>query len=159
MAATTRAGAGWPHCGPSTKHRAERVTVGDSTTLAGDETAVSPVSGHDDLTADAAIELAGTAQAATDFLKALAHEGRLMILCHLVEHERSVAELEHLLGARQATVSQMLARLRQEGLVEARRDGKTIYYRLTDERTRPLLELIHDMFCALPPEKDQGADA
>jgi ArsR family transcriptional regulator, virulence genes transcriptional regulator len=47
----------------------------------------------------------------------------------------------------------MLARLRQEGLVETRREGKTIYYRLTDERTRPVLEVIHDMFCALPPGK------
>jgi len=109
--------------------------------------------GDTDLTATEAVELAGTAEAATDFLKALAHEGRLMILCHLVERERSVAELEQLLNVRQSTVSQMLARLRQEGLVEARREGKTIYYRLTDERTRPLLELIHDMFCSLPSEK------
>jgi ArsR family transcriptional regulator, virulence genes transcriptional regulator len=108
--------------------------------------------GEADLTASEAVELAGTAEAATDFLKALAHEGRLMILCHLVERERSVAELEQLLNVRQSTVSQMLARLRQEGLVEARREGKTIYYRLTDERTRPLLELIHDMFCGLPSE-------
>jgi ArsR family transcriptional regulator, virulence genes transcriptional regulator len=108
--------------------------------------------GEADLTASEAVELAGTAEAATDFLKALAHGGRLMILCHLVERERSVAELEQLLNVRQSTVSQMLARLRQEGLVEARREGKTIYYRLTDERTRPLLELIHEMFCGLPPE-------
>jgi len=116
-----------------------------------DPVALEP--GDTDLTASEAVELAGTAEAATDFLKALAHEGRLMILCHLVERERSVAELEQLLNVRQSTVSQMLARLRQEGLVETRREGKTIYYRLTDERTRPLLELIHDMFCSLPSEK------
>ncbi len=125
--------------------------VGDNTTVTEGGPAALPDLRHDDLTADEAAELAGTAQAATEFLKTLAHEGRLMILCHLVERERSVAELEQLIGARQATVSQMLARLRQEGLVEARRDGKTIYYRLTDERTRPMLELIHDMFCTLPP--------
>jgi ArsR family transcriptional regulator len=147
-----RVAAVWSAYGPSTK-TVRIKTVGDSTTVT-DQKTVAPLAWqHDDLTADEAVELAGTAQAATDFLKALAHEGRLMILCHLVERERSVAELEQLLGARQATVSQMLARLRQEGLVDARRDGKTIYYRLTDERTRPMLELIHDMFCALPPEK------
>ena len=57
------------------------------------------------------------ARNATTFLKALAHEGRLMILCHLVSGEKSVTELEELLSARQAAVSQQLSRLRLEGLV------------------------------------------
>jgi DNA-binding transcriptional ArsR family regulator len=87
------------------------------------------------------------AEIATGFLKALAHEGRLMILCHLSGGEKSVTELECLLGARQAAVSQQLARLRLEGLVENRRDGKTIYYRIGDERVRVLVGLVHDMFC------------
>ena len=88
------------------------------------------------------------AQRAADFLKALGHEGRLMILCSLATAERSVTELENLLGQRQAAVSQQLARLRLEGLVETRRDGKTIYYRLRDGRARQILELVYDMFCA-----------
>lgn len=89
------------------------------------------------------------AQRATDFLKALAHEGRLMILCHLASGgECSVTELENLLGQRQAAVSQQLARLRLEGLVDTRRDGKAIYYRLADGRTREMLELVYEMFCA-----------
>ena len=67
------------------------------------------------------------AQEAAGFLKALAHEGRLMILCHLSQGEKSVTELEQLLCARQAAVSQQLARLRLEGMVTARREGKTIY--------------------------------
>ncbi|MEL6337363.1 MAG: metalloregulator ArsR/SmtB family transcription factor [Pseudomonadota bacterium] len=88
---------------------------------------------------------------ATEFLKALAHEGRLMILCHLASGERSVTELEQLLAQRQAAVSQQLARLRLEGLVEGRREGKTIYYRLADARTRAMLEVVYDLFCAEPP--------
>lgn len=88
------------------------------------------------------------AQRATDFLKALAHEGRLMILCHLASGgECSVTELENLLGQRQAAVSQQLARLRLEGLVDTRRDGKAIYYRLVDGRAQRMLELVYEMFC------------
>lgn len=85
---------------------------------------------------------------ASNFLKAISHEGRLMILCHLVTGEKSVTELEELLSARQAAVSQQLARLRLEGLVTPRRDGKTIYYSLTDDRPRRMLETIYDLFCS-----------
>jgi len=84
---------------------------------------------------------------AADFLKALSHEGRLMILCHLVNGEKSVTELEELLSARQAAVSQQLSRLRLEGLVMPRREGKTIYYRLADDRPRRVLEVVYDLFC------------
>lgn len=85
---------------------------------------------------------------AADFLKALSHEGRLMILCQLATGEKSVSELERLLSARQAAVSQQLSRLRLEGLVEARRDGKAIYYSLTDDRSRRIIEVVYDMFCS-----------
>ena len=85
---------------------------------------------------------------ASNMLKALSHEGRLMILCHLVTGEKSVTELEELLSARQAAVSQQLARLRLEGLVTPRRDGKTIYYSLTDERPKRILEVIYELFCS-----------
>jgi len=87
---------------------------------------------------------------ASNFLKAISHEGRLMILCHLVTGEKSVTELEDLLSARQAAVSQQLARLRLEGLVTPRRVGKTIYYSLTDERPKRMLETIYDLFCNEP---------
>ncbi len=79
------------------------------------------------------------------FLKALSHEGRLMILCHLAAGERSVTELEDLLGQRQAAVSQQLARLRLEGLVSTRRDGKAIYYAVRDPRVLELLGLLSGM--------------
>ncbi len=87
------------------------------------------------------------ARQATNFLKALSHEGRLMILCHLASGEKSVTELEELLSARQAAVSQQLARLRLEGLVRQRRDGKAIYYRLSDDRAKRIIEVVYDMFC------------
>ncbi|EEE36731.1 transcriptional regulator SoxR [Rhodobacteraceae bacterium KLH11] len=84
---------------------------------------------------------------ASNFLKAISHEGRLMILCHLVSGEKSVTELEQLLSARQAAVSQQLSRLRLEGLVVPRREGKAIYYRLADERPARMLEVVYELFC------------
>lgn len=92
-------------------------------------------------------DMMANAKNASDFLKAISHEGRLRILCHLVSGEKSVAELEQLLNARQAAVSQQLSRLRQEKLVTTRREGKAIFYRLADDRSRRILEVIHDMFC------------
>jgi DNA-binding transcriptional ArsR family regulator len=94
------------------------------------------------------------ARQASDFLKALAHEHRLLLLCLLAERERSVTELEELLSLRQTTVSQQLARLRLDGLVTTRRDGKTIYYSLADTSTLKFVRVIYDMFCAVP---DPGA--
>ena len=84
---------------------------------------------------------------ASNFLKTVSHEGRLMILCHFVTGEKSVTELESLLSARQAAVSQQLSRLRMEGLVIPRRDGKAIYYRLADNRHKRILELVYELFC------------
>lgn len=91
--------------------------------------------------------MAENAARAADFLKSLGHEGRLMILCHLSTGERSVGELEDLLGARQAAVSQQLARLRLEGLVASRREGKAVIYHLADERSRRMIGLLYEMFC------------
>lgn len=102
---------------------------------------------HDDLTEDELDAIVEKATTASSFLKAISHEGRLMILCHLVTGEKSVTELEDLLAARQAAVSQQLSRLRLEGLVVPRRDGKAIYYRLADERPRKMLECVYDLFC------------
>jgi DNA-binding transcriptional ArsR family regulator len=91
--------------------------------------------------------MAARAKDASDFLKALAHEGRLMILCILCEGEKSVTELEQMLALRQPTVSQQLARLRTEGLVTARRDGKTMHYRLASEDVRVIINAVHQVFC------------
>jgi ArsR family transcriptional regulator len=88
------------------------------------------------------------AQEAADCLKALGHEGRLMILCSLAHGEKSVTELEQMLSTRQAAVSQQLARLRQEKLITARREGKQIFYSLTDDRARRIIEQVYELFCA-----------
>lgn len=102
----------------------------------------------DDNVSDEEIDaMIDNATRATEFMKALAHEGRLLILCRLATGEKSVTELEELLSSRQAAVSQQLARLRLEGLVNHRRDGKTIYYSLKDPRAVRMLELLFDMFC------------
>ncbi len=91
--------------------------------------------------------MVANATAASNFLKAISHEGRLMILCHLASGEKSVTELERLLSARQAAVSQQLARLRLEGLVVPRRHGKTMYYSLADDRPRRMIETVYELFC------------
>lgn len=101
-----------------------------------------------DMAPDELDNMVDNATKASNFLKAISHEGRLMILCHLVTGEKSVTELEDLLAARQAAVSQQLSRLRLEGLVIPRRDGKAIYYRLADDRPRRILEVVYDLFCA-----------
>lgn len=92
-------------------------------------------------------EMMDSACDASNFLKAISHEGRLMILCHLATGEKSVSELERLLSARQAAVSQQLSRLRLEGLVEPRREGKIIYYSLSDRRAVQILDVVYDLFC------------
>ena len=84
---------------------------------------------------------------AASFLKAVSHEGRLMILCHLADGEKSVTELEKLLSSRQAAVSQQLSRLRLEGLINPRRDGKTIFYSLADKKAQKLIETMYELFC------------
>ena len=100
-----------------------------------------------DLNEDELDRIVDQATTASNFLKAISHEGRLMILCHLVSGEKSVTELEDLIAARQAAVSQQLSRLRLEGLVIPRRDGKTIYYRLADDKPKRVLEVVYDLFC------------
>ena len=94
--------------------------------------------------------LQANAQKASEFLKALSHEVRLLILCFLIDGEKSVSEIEHMLKLRQPAVSQQLARLRADGLVDARRNGKNIYYSLARTEVRDLIEVLHNAFCRQP---------
>lgn len=87
------------------------------------------------------------AREASDLLKALSHENRLLLLCLLAERERSVGELENILSLRQPTVSQQLARLRYDNLVSTRRDGKTIFYSIADENVRKVISVIYSIYC------------
>jgi DNA-binding transcriptional ArsR family regulator len=91
--------------------------------------------------------LLANAQDASEFLKALSHEVRLLILCFLIDGEKSVSEIEKMLKLRQPAVSQQLARLRADGLVETRRNGKNIYYSVARSEVRDVIQSLHDAFC------------
>ena len=92
-------------------------------------------------------ELVEQARKASELLKALSHEMRLLILCILSEGEKSVSELEEILAMPQAAVSQQLARLRFDRLVSSRRDGRMIYYRIADEEVTSIIGALYDVFC------------
>ena len=98
-------------------------------------------------------QLARQAHQAAEFLRALASENRLMILCALAEGELSVGELASRLGLAQPNVSQHLFKLKSEGLIAARREGQAIHYRLASDRVAPLIEQLHAMFC-----RPEGSD-
>lgn len=88
------------------------------------------------------------AKEAADVMKALSNPARLRILCGLVPQERTVGELVTLLGASQSYVSGQLLRLRNEGIVGCRKEGRTVRYHLSDPRVRPVLERLYEVFCA-----------
>ncbi len=94
-----------------------------------------------------------SAHEASGFLKALAHEGRLLILCLLIDGEKSVSEIEDMLSLRQPAISQQLARLRADGLVETRREGKNIFYSLARSEVRDIVGTLHRSFCEAPRSK------
>jgi ArsR family transcriptional regulator len=84
---------------------------------------------------------------AARLMKALANPDRLMLLCQLTQGERSVSQLETELGILQPTLSQQLGVLREEGLVETRRDGKHIHYRVRSAPALAVLQVLYDQFC------------
>ncbi len=88
------------------------------------------------------------ADEAADMLKVLANPARLRLLCALVPEDRTVGELVTLLGASQSYVSGQLLRLRAEGLVTCSKEGRSVRYRLSDPRVRPVLERLYEVFCA-----------
>jgi DNA-binding transcriptional ArsR family regulator len=94
--------------------------------------------------------LMASAKSASTLLKALSNENRLRLLCLLAGGNRSVSELEALLGLRQPAVSQQLARLRADDLVRYRRNGKTIYYALASEPAERVMNLLHEIYCQSP---------
>ncbi|MCB6179299.1 metalloregulator ArsR/SmtB family transcription factor [Rhodobacter sp. Har01] len=100
--------------------------------------------------------LVDRAEAASNFLKALGHDGRLTILCHLLRAPHSVTQLENLLSSRQAVVSQQLARLRLEGLVSARREGQTIIYSLLDPKVAEMIRLLCSLYGDPAQDRTQG---
>ncbi|WP_430641290.1 ArsR/SmtB family transcription factor [Bradyrhizobium forestalis] len=88
------------------------------------------------------------ADQASELLKALANRHRLLIICQLIDGERSVGELAEFLSLRDSTVSQHLALLRKDGLVSARREAQTIFYSIASEPAREVLKTLYQTFCA-----------
>lgn len=97
------------------------------------------------------------AASASRLLAAMANDKRLMILCQLVEGERSVGELTESLGTRQSTISQHLSLLRRDGFVESRREGQSQYYSLVGEEARRILETLYDLYCLKQGRKRPSA--
>ena len=94
---------------------------------------------------------------ACQFLKSLANDNRLTILCTLTEGEKNVGELEEILGIRQSALSQQLARLRVDELVSTRRDAKQIYYSLSSKEAEQVMGLLYELFCE--DDNDGAKDA
>ena len=92
-------------------------------------------------------EMSEHAADAAGLMKALGNERRLMILCLLAEQERSVGELNELIPLSQSALSQQLARLRQQGLVQTRRESQTIHYSLAPGPAGRVIHLLHDIYC------------
>ncbi|RUV86689.1 MAG: ArsR family transcriptional regulator [Mesorhizobium sp.] len=92
-------------------------------------------------------ELIPASGKAAELLRSMSHPQRLLVLCALGNEERSVAELRELLDIDQVPMSQQLMRLRADGLVEARRDGTTVYYRITRPEVLTVVEALHSAFC------------
>mgnify|MGYP005814587705 CR=1 FL=1 len=101
--------------------------------------------------------LAGQARKASDILKALSHETRLLILWLLSENEKSVSELEQLLALPQAAVSQQLARLRHDRLVSTRREGRIIHYSITEPGISAVVTSLYSLLCT-PDASSAGKD-
>ena len=95
-------------------------------------------------------EMLDNAREASEFLKALSHEVRLVILCLLIEGEKCVTDLEQTLDLRQPTVSQQLARLRADNLVATRREGKNVYYSIARPEAVEVIGALYRAFCAPP---------
>ena len=92
-------------------------------------------------------QIKANASEAESFLKMLANKNRLMILCSLVDKERSVNELNQLVPLTQSALSQHLAALRKTGLVSTRRQAQTIFYSVTDIRVKQIIEKMYEFFC------------
>ena len=101
-------------------------------------------------------DLRENAQKASELLKAMSNEKRLMILCYLADGEKAVGAMEKLVGLSQSALSQHLARLRRDGLVKTRRASQTIYYSLAGGEAQAIMETLHGIYCCAP--EDQAAE-
>ena len=103
-----------------------------------------------------ATQLNSQAGAAAELLTAMANQKRLMILCHLIDSEKSVGEIAELVDLRQSPLSQHLAKLRALGLVTTRRDGQSILYRLASPKVESVLQTLYTIYCAPDSKQREG---
>ncbi|MDR6774934.1 metalloregulator ArsR/SmtB family transcription factor [Azospirillum sp. BE72] len=103
-------------------------------------------------------DLQANARRASALLKAMCNERRLLILCHLSQGERSVGELEDLVGLSQSALSQHLARLRNDNLVRTRRSAQNIYYSLNGHEAQTIMTTLHGLYCTPVEESADGRD-
>lgn len=96
------------------------------------------------------IQLNAVAGQAADLLGCMANPDRLMLLCMLVEGEKNVSELRDLTGVEQPTLSQQLTVLRNEGLVQTRKEGKYVYYSMANPNVLRVMNTLYEIFCAKP---------
>jgi DNA-binding transcriptional ArsR family regulator len=101
-----------------------------------------------DIDDDALLAMEAKAENAARLLATLAHAKRLLALCHLLQGEKSVGQLAALVGLSPTALSQHLARMRDLGLVETRREGQTIFYRLASAEVAAILETLYRLYCA-----------
>ena len=101
-------------------------------------------------------ELRDNAHKASELLKAMSNEKRLMILCYLAGGEKAVGEMEKLVGLSQSALSQHLARLRRDGLVKTRRASQTIYYSLAGGDAQAVMETLYGIYCCAPLAAAEG---
>ncbi len=92
-------------------------------------------------------ELHDMAAHAVELLKAMANEWRLMILCQLAEGEKTVSELQKILGLSQSALSQHLAILRREKIVQARKQAQSVSYSLAGDDAPRVMSTLHEVFC------------
>ena len=97
------------------------------------------------------VDLQANARKASTLLKAMSNERRLLILCYLSQGEKSVGELEELVGLSQSALSQHLARLRRDKLVATRRSAQNIYYSLHGDEAKRVMATLHDLYCTRQP--------
>jgi len=112
-----------------------------------DDTSVE-VEDHDKLT-----ELHDSAASAVELLKAMANEWRLMILCQLADGEKTVSELQSILGLSQSALSQHLAVLRREKIVKARKHAQSVSYSLAGDHAPRVMNTLHEVFCETQGDK------
>lgn len=109
------------------------------------EPLMEEVQAHDETWSLSAMEQ--NAREASALLKALAHESRLLILCQLIDAEKTVTQLNQTVPLSQSALSQHLAKLRHQGLVTVRKEAQMVYYRLKSDKVSRVLSTLYDIYC------------